>query len=81
MKPADKLATTSQESSSAQQAYLTAGEFLAQVEAHKKAREMEGLNPPNPPGPAATSRVYQLDLDVKYEAKRVVPPSLEVPHE
>jgi hypothetical protein len=58
--------------------WLTAEEFLAQVETHRLTKLKEERNPPKPFVPGPFVRTYILDPNHKFRPKPKVPTNLEV---
>lgn len=58
--------------------WLTAKEFLAQVEAHRLAKLKEKRNPPKPFVPGPFDRKYILDPNHKFRPKPEAPTNSEV---
>jgi len=70
-----------QDAGAGKRMWQTAQEFLAEVEAHRKAREKERLKPQKPFVPGPFVRTYQLNPHLMYEAKRKTAHGQEAHHE
>lgn len=70
MSSAAELDAPAQERKEERRLWLTAAEFLAQVEAYRRAKELEHSKPRPLPGLPAAVRTYRLNPSLVYVRKR-----------